>query len=245
MTPATGQARGDEFRAEAMPERYAFDVTNVAVLEGVYPAQRASQLSGVPVSTVHYWARTNLVVPSISPVREKFWSFADLLALRVVSWLRHAKRHEDQAFLRSTMPDVRIALSDLASRGRQLFDVDENGIRRCVLLASPSGQIAIADRGTLRASGSPQLLAPLDILAEYRVELDSVGPDLVVPRPHLRIVPGKLAGEPHLQGSRIATSVISGLSREGYSQPQIAALYPQADREAIAEAIEFEGSLAA
>jgi len=51
--------------------RYAFD--------GCYEAPRAAALSGVPVSTVYYWARTRVVVPTVSPERKKLWSYADLM----------------------------------------------------------------------------------------------------------------------------------------------------------------------
>jgi hypothetical protein len=51
-------------------------------------------------------------VPSVSPVREKLWSYSDLMALRVVSWLRHAKPAEDRSDLpASPMPKVRKALA--------------------------------------------------------------------------------------------------------------------------------------
>ena len=38
------------------------------------------------------------------------------------------------------------------------------------------------------------------------------GPDLVAPRPELRIVPGRLAGEPHIRGTRIGTLQIAALA---------------------------------
>lgn len=60
-----------------------------ATLEGCYEGPRAAALSGVPVSTVYYWARLGIVEPSVSPTRIKLWSYADLMALRIVYWLRH------------------------------------------------------------------------------------------------------------------------------------------------------------
>ncbi len=50
--------------------------------DGCYDARRTAALSGVPRSTVYDWARKGIVVPSISPEREKLWSYADLMALR-------------------------------------------------------------------------------------------------------------------------------------------------------------------
>jgi len=69
--------------------------------------------------------------------------------------------------------------------------------------------------------------------------------DLRVPRPRLRIVPGKVAGEPHLVGSRLTTRTVAGLAVRGLSVAQIAVLYPHEEPEALAEAVELERSLAA
>jgi DNA-binding transcriptional MerR regulator len=55
-------------------------------LAGAYTADRAAALSGVPRSTVHYWASHDILTPSVSSQRVKLWSFADLLALRVIYW---------------------------------------------------------------------------------------------------------------------------------------------------------------
>lgn len=49
---------------------------------GEYTAERAAALSGVPKSTVHYWARQGILIPSGSPERVKLWSYGDLMALR-------------------------------------------------------------------------------------------------------------------------------------------------------------------
>jgi DNA-binding transcriptional MerR regulator len=51
---------------------------------GAYTADRASALSGVPKSTIHYWARTLLLVPTVSASKVKLWSYADLMGVRVI-----------------------------------------------------------------------------------------------------------------------------------------------------------------
>ena len=60
-------------------------MTAVLTFDGCYDATRAAALSGVPKSTVYDWARKEIVVPSISPEREKLWSYADLMALSASS----------------------------------------------------------------------------------------------------------------------------------------------------------------
>lgn len=71
------------------------------------------------------------------------------------------------------------------------------------------------------------------------------GPDLVRPGPNLRIIPGRVSGEPHLVGSRITTQVAAALHRNIADVEKIAALYPGFDASIFEEAIEFELSLAA
>ena len=92
----------------------------VVAFDGCYDARRAAALSGVPKSTVYDWARKGLVIPSVSPEREKLWSYADLMALRVVSWLRHPKHDGDEVGPASAMRRVRDALTQLDRRRHDL-----------------------------------------------------------------------------------------------------------------------------
>jgi hypothetical protein len=71
---------------------------------GAYSADRASALSGVPKSTVHYWEagdrrpdfghgdRTGLLRPTVSLEKVKLWSYTDLIGLRTICWLRQSKK---------------------------------------------------------------------------------------------------------------------------------------------------------
>ena len=71
------------------------------------------------------------------------------------------------------------------------------------------------------------------------------GPDLLRPRPRLRIIPGKMSGEPHLAGSRITTQVAAALYEHIPDVGRIADLYADMDTGIFEQAIEFERSLAA
>jgi uncharacterized protein (DUF433 family) len=62
------------------------------------------------------------------------------------------------------------------------------------------------------------------------------------PRSHLRIVPLKVAGEPHIEGSRITTRTIAALQRRGFSADRIADMY-EIDRTAVVQAIDLESQL--
>jgi MerR-like DNA binding protein len=92
---------------------------------GAYTADRAAALSGVPKSTVHYWARREILVPSISEVRIKLWSYSDLMSLRTIAWLRATKTAPDGHDVPATaMSAVRRALQELLELGLDLWTED-------------------------------------------------------------------------------------------------------------------------
>src|SRR6266536_6691359 len=91
-----------------------FLMMRLADVKGAYPAERAAALSGVPRSTVHYWAKNGILVPSVSPTKVKLWSYADLMGLRTIHWLRQRKiTTEGWDVPRTAMPAVRKALKML------------------------------------------------------------------------------------------------------------------------------------
>jgi hypothetical protein len=55
---------------------------------GRYAADRASQLAGVPRSTIYDWNRNAILVPDFAHARPMEWSYRDLVFLRLTAWLR-------------------------------------------------------------------------------------------------------------------------------------------------------------
>lgn len=203
---------------------------------GHYEAERAAALAGVPHSTLYYWARTGLIVPSISPEREKLWSYRDLLTLRLMRWLRTPK--DDLGIARTVMSEVRELIDKV---GNDLWRVDEAGRDVPTILVAPDGSIVLDVRPRSTLGGQYLLdVDGLDLFAPFQT-----GVDLRVPRPRLRIVPGKVSGEPHLAGSRLTTRTVAGVADRGFAIAQIAELYPHEERVALEEALELERSLAA
>jgi uncharacterized protein (DUF433 family) len=209
---------------------------------GAYTADRAAALSGVPKSTIHYWARRGHLVPTVSAERVKLWSYTDLLALRTIYWLRQPKRtHEGHAIPASTMPAVRRALQALRELDLCLFEGD-----RPLVVVDRSGEVLLDPQGgTLQTAGG-QLVERelLDVVAPFESAEGLNGPDLTSPRAHLRIVPQKLAGSPHVDGTRIETRVLAALADRGYEAVQIAAFYPAVRLQVIEEALDLERQLA-
>ena len=206
---------------------------NLDLYRGVYDASRAAALSGVPESTLHYWARHGIYIPSISPEpRTRYWSWIDLLTLRMIHYLR-----------RDDTPAKAVAMSKIREALKELETIN--------IPRQRSHQVVIARAGTdfylkvggtvIRAASGGQTTIPntVDLLGTY-----GSGPDLLKPRPQIRIVPGKLHGEPHLLNTRISSATIYALYRDGFLLDDIREMYPEAPGEALDQAIDLEKSMA-
>ncbi len=211
------------------------------IFDGCYDAGRAASLSGVPVSTVYHWARSGLIEPSISSERTKLWSYADLMALRIIYWVRHPKDEVPA----SPMAEVRRALEQLASLGLDLWRGDRDD-DASPLIVTRDGKLHVrAATYTMTSFGQGLLDGDqLDVLGPFDTE-SRQGPDLRRPRPHLRIIPGKLSGEPHLVSSRLTTQAVASLASRGFTVADISRLYPDESPEGLAEAVDLELQLAA
>ena len=209
---------------------------------GAYTADRASALSGVPKSTIHYWARSDVLVPSVSPERVKLWSYSDLLGLRFIYWLRRPKVAEGGwGIPRTSMPAVRRALRmlnaldlDLFEEGRPTVLIDGTGR----LMVEPPGESPHTLEGQLVAKGL------IDLIAPFTADEGLRGPDLARPSEFVRIVPRKLAGAPHIRETRVETQALHTLELRGFSPERIARLYPALDPAAIQDALAVERQLA-
>lgn len=208
---------------------------------GAYPAPRAAALSGVPLSTVHDWARKVVLVPSISPERVKLWSYADLMGLRIIHWLRHPKEVEDGHVPRTTMSAVKRALGQLAELDMALW-TDECGPS---VVVDRSGQVLVKTTPHHENDARQRVLDDeLDVLAPFPSADGLRGPDLVAPRRRLRIVPGKLGGAPHVVHTRVESQALGALADSGLPSAKIYRLYPDIERSAIDDALDLERQLA-
>ncbi len=208
-----------------------------------YTAERAAALAGVPKSTIHYWAREGILVPSVSPERVKLWSFTDLMALRMIDWLRREKSSDEGKIAATTMRVIRRALKSLAQLDLDMFtDEGAPSIR-----VDRSGAVYILhDKAVVVEARAPlQLLHGefLDLTAPVVLAEGQRGPDLRAPRPRLRIVPGKLAGAPHVLHTRVETQALAALANRQISVDIIHELYPMLERPAIEEALDLEAQL--
>jgi uncharacterized protein (DUF433 family) len=214
----------------------------ISELRGAYPAERAAALSGVPLSTVHYWARNQILVPSVSPTKVKMWSYTDLMGLRTIYWLRQRKVTTEGAQVPATaMPAVRRALSHLRELDLELW-TEESGP---TVRVDGGGQIYIESApGEVETDQGER---PLDAewlnLIEPFATRSTQGPDLLRPREHLRIVPGKLSGSPHIAHTRLETVTVAALRLRGFQQDKLERLYPKIEPIGLVEAVDLERQL--
>jgi hypothetical protein len=197
-----------------------------AAHRGVYPNERASALAGVPRSTMYYWARRDLLAPSISAEKLKLWSWADLVALRAVYWLRHPgsgeqRRPTPMRLVRSLIEWVEqeTSLGSAIASGSLLLYADSKGVPHIT-----SGGEMI--EGSHQWQQLVQQGVVINLLSAYPFAGTLNGPDLIRPREGLRIIPGKLSGEPHIEGTRIETRILWALDQRGFDSAQILTFYP-------------------
>jgi uncharacterized protein (DUF433 family) len=209
--------------------------SDIVLNRGVYDVYRAAALAGIPRRTLHHWAQTGFYRPSISPLpRDYLWSWADLLALRAIDWLRRKK--DDVDLPRVPTHRIREALSELEKDGLARHKLRE-------IVVSDDGALFFQrpNLGTVKADSGRQIALPgtLNLVSPYQDR----GPDLLEPRPLLRILPGKLHGEPHVIHTRISTSVLFCLSEMGYAADDILEMYPDVTKEALEQALDLEKTL--
>ena len=207
---------------------------------GAYTADRAAALSGVPKSTIHWWARNDVLLPSVSATKVMLWSYSDLMGLRVIYWLRQRKTtNRGVEIARTSMPAVRRALKELRELNLSLWDRD-----RPPVLVDANGHLLVKHPGGVHdLSGQVVSEDLLDLIAPFSTNEGTRGPDLITPRIDLRIVPGKLSGSPHVVHTRLETRALSALATDGFDVTGIHRLYPYVTPLQIDQALDFEKQL--
>jgi uncharacterized protein (DUF433 family)/DNA-binding transcriptional MerR regulator len=208
-------------------------------LGGAYTSDRAAALSGVPRSTLYYWARNGHLIPSVA-LKPRLWSYMDLLALRTIYWLRQAKRAFELDVPPTSMPKVRRALKQLRELDLDLFEQE-----RPAIAVTLDGDVAINATALPLQKVNGQYLEPtlVDILGPFEGLEGSKGPDLLRPRATLRIIPGKISGAPHIEGTRLPTQSIFALAERGFSIGQLVRVYPFVSHDSVIDSLDLEQQL--
>lgn len=206
---------------------------------GAYTADRAAALSGVPKSTLYYWARKGHLQPSVSS-SPRLWSYKDLLALRTIYWLRQPKKAFELDVRPTSMAKVRRALKQIQELRLDLFDNE-----RPIVAVTLSGDVVLDKEALPLQLVDGQYLERelIDILGPFEGLEGTRGPSLTQPRTNVRIAPGRISGAPHIAGTRLPTQSIYTLRQRGFTIEHLARLYPFASREALGDSIDLEKQL--
>jgi uncharacterized protein (DUF433 family) len=182
-------------------------------------------------------------VPSVSASKVKLWSYTDLMGLRTIYWLRRRKVQKDGWDIPpSSMPAVRRALHELQMLDLELWNAQDNAP---AVLVDPSGRLYVnPPSGPEAVATGDRVLdgESFDLIAPFETRT-SRAPDLFAPRPHLRILPGKLSGAPHIANTRIETLAVAALAGRGFDSQKIQRLYPNVRPVAFVEAVDLERQL--
>lgn len=179
---------------------------------GFYTAAEASRIAKVPRSTVGYWARTGLVVPTQRKTRPRLYSFADLRDLVAADHLR-----KQGAGVR----DQRAALEYI----REVGDADRLAQANLVVY---EGQLVYVHEGEDRPVAPHRKGQYFLSMREVFATLGSRGDSVTVLRPAKRIAidPEVRGGTPVIEGTRIPAELIAEMVADGASDDEIRRAYP-------------------
>ena len=205
-----------------------------------FPVPIASALSGATVDQLAYWRRATaahepLLVPSAHAGGRLLYSWADVVALRSIVYLRQEK----------SLPKIRRAvdLLPVAEPGqwRHLSEYRLLRTRDTIVVVTPNGAIVDLEKspGTIL-----QDVLMRDVLGPFETEDGREVPRLEEPRPGVSVDPDVLGGYPVLAGTRVPYDVVAGLVDEGYSGAEIVQLYPSVAADAVEGAQAFARDVA-
>lgn len=202
---------------------------------GSYPVSRASQLSGVPKSTLYDWVRNSILVPDFEEPLE--WSFRDLVFVRLVAWLRAKDMPRPEVATR--VRDVRASLAEtpeldvLRSDGHGLFLGESAADHRTGQEAMPS-VLKLLDEFHMTGAVGIQEFGHRHLW----------GPNLLTPSPRSYISPRVMGGEPCITETRIPTGTVFALHTErGLDAAAIQSLYKELQLNDVEDAINLESRL--
>jgi uncharacterized protein (DUF433 family)/DNA-binding transcriptional MerR regulator len=206
-----------------------------------FPVPIASVLTGASPRQLAYWRKSTksappLLVPEGKRSGRYLYSWADIVALRSIVYLRQEK----------SLPRIRRAVDLL----RRLEADTWTHLGRYRLIRTPTTIVVQTPAGEyldLEQQPGTVLDEVLmdDVLAPFETTGGRMVPALQRPRPRLAVDPHILGGYPVIAGSRVPFDVVASLADDELDADEIADVYPSVDREAIGDAVSFARQVAA
>jgi uncharacterized protein (DUF433 family)/DNA-binding transcriptional MerR regulator len=205
-----------------------------------FPVPIASVLSGASVDQLAYWRKPTraappLLVPEAKRSGRYLYSWADVVALRSIVYLRQEK----------SLPRIRRAVQLLrkleADQWEHLARYTLIGTKRSILVRTPSDELL--DLEQQPATVVDEVLMR-DVLGPFSTRDGRSVPELRKPRPLLTVNPHVLAGYPVIAGTRVPFDVVAGLAEEGVPAGEIVEMYPSVDPASVDDAQDFARQVA-
>jgi uncharacterized protein (DUF433 family)/DNA-binding transcriptional MerR regulator len=206
-----------------------------------FPIPIVSVLTGATVRQLAYWRRSTksaepLLVPEGKRGGRYLYSWADVVALRTIVYLRHEK----------SLPRIRRAVELLrrleSDEWTHLAAYRLISSESTIVVETPSGQLLDLEQ---RPGTVLEEILMSDILAPFATSTGQRVPDLKRPRPCIAVDPSVLGGYPVIAGTRVPFDVVAHLAQDSLDSGEITAIYPSVDPEAIDDATAFAEQVAA
>jgi uncharacterized protein (DUF433 family)/DNA-binding transcriptional MerR regulator len=200
----------------------------------------ASVLSGASVDQLAYWRKQTasaapLLVPEAKRSGRYLYSWADVVALRSIVYLRQEK----------SLPRIRRAVGLLraleADQWEHLARYTLISTKASIIVRTPSGELL--DLEQQPATVVSEVLMR-DVLAPFTTRDGRDVPDLENPRRLLTVNPRVLAGYPVIAGTRVPFDVVAGLAEDGVPAAEIVEMYPSVDPASVGDAQAFAEQVA-
>lgn len=205
-----------------------------------FPVPIASVLSGASVDQLAYWRKpTRMALPLLVPETKRsgryLYSWADVVALRSIVYLRQEK----------SLPRIRRAVELLraleSDQWEHLARYTLIGTKQSILVRTPAGDLL--DLEQQPATVVDEVLMA-DVLDSFSTRDGRSVPALRKPRPMLTVDPYVLAGYPVIAGTRVPFDVVAGFADEGVPAAEIIEMYPSVKPESVEDAQDFARQVA-
>ena len=210
----------------------------MAEWRGFYSGAQVARIAQIPVRTLYDWKSRRIIAPSVHVMDNDLevidgYSYADLTIIKILRALR-----EDQLDLKRAA----VALRHLWDR---LGPPDRGWADAHVYLVGNKIYAEKQDEWETTAATQFGQKVAIRLFGDLFEELkckEEEG-DLLVPADYRRSVeinPHVMGGQPVVRGTRVPTSILAMLKKQGKSVRQLAKLYFPVPQGAIEKAIEYE-----
>jgi uncharacterized protein (DUF433 family)/DNA-binding transcriptional MerR regulator len=206
-----------------------------------FPVPITSVLTGATVRQLAYWRRRTisaepLLVPEGRRAGRYLYSWADVVALRSIVYLRQEK----------SLPRIRRAVGMLrqleADDWQHLSAYRLISTESTIVVQTPAGQLLDLE---LQPGTVLEEVLMRDVLEPFETSGGRSVPALERPRPQITVDPSVLGGYPVIAGSRVPFDVVARLAEDDLEPAEIIAIYPSVAPESIEDATWFAEQVAA